>query len=557
MQGCLKRLPLAVLRQLLGFGLPIKQAVHYGITSIGRIASVGRGARPSFISDMTDSRVACRKFSDEINAGHNFGQPSKKLRNWMWGGGYLELPSRAARPQAPRSCSLLGYGLAVPEDYKASQVEIAEMLGVSPTDKRHWAILTADHIKTRYLAELAQDLNDPSSVGMQRLHEKHIKWATRLLVEAIGKALQDAGVDPAQVAHISIVNSTGFLLPGLTAWLLKDGTVGIPATVSRQDIIGMGCHAGLNSLKSAGAWAAANPGKIALSCGVEVCSAQYVWGDLSQKQLNNVIVNSLFGDGCFCAVLRAPILDEDFTPPAYLDMPPQWWAQLCDSSALDDMIYRPELSEGKFRFDLSELAPYHVGLGLFTLMSQSLMHNIPVHYADHVVVHTGGKTVLDCSAVALGLEGPPKVTLPYTVEALQDYGNQSSCSIMFAFHNLVKHGNVNEGDCGLFVTMGPGAGLEMALWTAGKRFCQDEATPRRRMSSTWTVDLRIDDDGDDFIFSADQLEFSSADLILRTGEDLIFPADPPVEDVSLPICRTLVIAAAAACVLLATTARRR
>lgn len=134
------------------------------------------------------------------------------------------------------------------------------------------------------------------------------------------------------------------------------------------------------------------------------------------------------------------------------------------------MIYKVERSEAKYRFDLSELAPYHVGQGLRVMMLDALYKGIPLHYADHVVTHTGGKTVLDCTVSALGLEGAPRELLAPTCKALREFGNQSSCSFFFAFDNLVNSGTVHQGDVGLFVTMGPGAGLEMALWTAGPRF---------------------------------------------------------------------------------------
>ena len=43
--------------------------------------------------------------------------------------------------------------------------------------------------------------------------------------------------------------------------------------MSRQDVVGMDCHGGLNSFKSAAAWARANPGQYGPACGVEVLSA--------------------------------------------------------------------------------------------------------------------------------------------------------------------------------------------------------------------------------------------------------------------------------------------
>jgi len=303
--------------------------------------------------------------------------------------------------------------------------------------------------------------------------------------------------------------------------------LGIPQNVCRADIVGMGCHAGMNSLKTSAAWAIANPGKYALACGVEVCSAQYVWGDETRHNFANVIVNSLFGDGCFAAVLRAAPEGEVQPPPAYLDMPPLWWTQMCVTGALDDMIYTTEVAEkNKCRFDLSELAPYHVGTGLFSMMGDAIEKRIPVHYADHVVTHTGGKTVLDCSAVALGLEGAPHDSLPCTVEALRDYGNQSSCSIMFAFDKLVKRGNVCDGDVGLFVTMGPGAGLEMALWTAGDRFQHSTQRCVKPVMDPHVAEIMVEEEEEECDFR--HMVSASSDEEREEGRSKYQVATPPV-----------------------------
>jgi len=79
-------------------------------------------------------------------------------------------------------------------------------------------------------------------------------------------------------------------------------------------------------------------------------------------------------------------------------------------------------------------------------------------------MHTGGRTVLNCSMAGLGLEGDPQKKVPWTVDSLRDFGNQSSSSFMFTFDKLVKSGVCSVNDAGLW------AGLEMAMWTAGERF---------------------------------------------------------------------------------------
>jgi predicted naringenin-chalcone synthase len=482
MQGALRVLPVTTLRKFMLIGLPISEAVSYGLVEI-ETQAVGASPWNRSVSEVAHTEhkldwaragsLGHTPTEERATLSHKPKSRTFTRRSWQWGSGMLDLPARVEQTSAPRgSCSLLGYGLSTPgKEHLHTQADVAKMLKV-PRDSPHWSVLTASHIATRYLAEMERDLAEPEKVDLTRLQEKHLHWARQMLPEAIKKACEDAKISPTEVAHVTVASSSGYLLPGLTAYVVQDPTLGIPQSVSRQDVVGMGCHAGLNSFKSAAAWACANPGQYALACGVEVLSAQYCWGAATMKQLNTIVVNSLFADGCFCAVLWAAPSDGPAPQhaPAYLDAPPMWWTQLCDTAALPDMIYRVERSEAKYVFDLSELAPYHVGQGLFTMMHVAIHSDIPVHQADHVVTHTGGKTVLDCSSLALGLEGHPKDSLPYTIKALKEYGNQSSTSFFFAFHNLVKSGNVREGDMGNFVTMGPGAGLEMALWTAGPRF---------------------------------------------------------------------------------------
>jgi len=488
MKGSLNQLPVAALRRLLLVGLSLVELENWGILEdhSDALSSDSSQNAPAdsppaaSASPEVALTAASFKFAPEArsigvnacsSAVRRTSTAQSKECGWEYGGGLLELPEHQNRPKAKRgSCSLVGYGLATPgEEHRWTQAKVADMLQI-PADHPHRSLFKATHIQTRYLAELERDLKDPSTVTLTRLREKHLHWAQVMLSDAIAKACADANITPKQLRHISVCSTSGYLLPGLTAYVAKDPKLGISPQIQRQDIIGMGCHAGLNSFKSAAAWASSNPGKYAIACGVEVMSAQYVWGDVSKKALNNVICNSLFGDGCFAAILYSAPPEQQEPPKAYLDAPPSWWSQWVDTGALDDMIYHVEESESKYRFDLSELAPYHVAQGLMAMMGAALYESIPVHQIDHVVMHTGGRTVLNCSMPGLGMEGDPAKKVPHTVGALRDFGNQSSSSFMFAFDKLVKTGTVRSGDNGLFVTMGPGAGLEMAMWTAGERF---------------------------------------------------------------------------------------
>jgi hypothetical protein len=92
----------------------------------------------------------------------------------------------------------------------------------------------------------------------------------------------------------------------------------------------------------------------------------------------------------------------------------------------------------------------------------------PLDGIRHWIVHTGGQTVIDSASASLGLD---LAELEPTVRALKRYGNNSSTSFFFAFDEWLGKPpcTIAPGDPGAFVTMGPGTGLEMCLWTAGSR----------------------------------------------------------------------------------------
>jgi len=379
MKGSLNRLPVAALRRLLLVGWSLKELQDWGVledhsdslssdSSQSELAETSPAdgvappspataqAAPSFkfvpearaggidglkrhdsiLSEHLDDLNDCRRTPSmrvpeaPLAQPRSSSSPAAKSKEcgWEYGGGHLNLPEQQHRPQAKRgSCSLVGYGLATPgEEHRWTQAKVADMLKISE-DHPHRSLFKATHIQSRYLAELERDLKDPSTVTLTRLREKHLHWAQIMLSDAITKACADAGIDPKQLRHISVCSTSGYLLPGLTAYVAKDPKLGISPDIQRQDIIGMGCHAGLNSFKSAAAWASSNPGKYAIACGVEVMSAQYVWGDMTRTSLNNVICNSLFGDGCFAAILYSAPSGQEEPPKAYLDAPPSWWSQ--------------------------------------------------------------------------------------------------------------------------------------------------------------------------------------------------------------------------------------
>ena len=69
--------------------------------------------------------------------------------------------------------------------------------------------------------------------------------------------------------------------------------------------------------------------------------------------------------------------------------------------------------------------------------------------------------VLDCVQYSLGLS---RHDIRHSLSSLEAMGNMSSCSFLWTYDALQREGVCKPGDYGLFITMGPGAGIECALW---------------------------------------------------------------------------------------------
>ena len=470
-------------RALLLGGLSLQDAIRMNLVSELSITTMAGGNDASLLPMLLAQAEARR-----IKMPATFSQPLCDVLQLM-----QALPNASSfagqRLSArPSLAALIGICCTLPEEaHQLKQVDVSTRLSLDKTNLH--GLFQADHVQTRTLAELATDaaaeksstpgisLKPGSVPGQGVLTEKHLRWARGMLIEAVTHACRDAEVELAEVGCVVVCTSTGYLLPGLTAYVVHD--LGLPANTARFDIVGMGCHAGLNSLQTATNWAHANPGKIAISCGVEVCSAGFLWpkhetpDDMPKEErakqeklrMNHAVVNSLFADGCYAAVL--------FCAPAGCPLPPNYatlheFTSLTATAAMDTMTYRWSDEYKQFWFFLSEDAPYAVGGALFAMLHDAQARGIPMESIRHWVMHTGGQTVIDAATASLGLDLPE---LEPTVRSLKRYGNQSSTSYMFAFSEFINSppSPVSPGDLGSFITMGPGAGFEFCLWSAGTR----------------------------------------------------------------------------------------
>jgi len=350
---------------------------------------------------------------------------------------------------------ICGLGTAAPEE-RYTQKEVADLLEVH--DPRMRAIYSAAHIESRRLAEIASE--QKTGVTQGQLLDKHLRWAKKLGAVACPTACKAAGIEVQDVCFLVTCTTTGFLSPGLSAHIAN--TLKLPSTIQRADIVGMGCHAGLNCMATAAHWAAANPGKPALMFACEIVSAGYLW-DASKPEIAVALTNSLFGDGSAAAVLICPTPNKPIASPPSAPRPMLYgFESLLLPDSLDSLCYNWLDNYHKFSFTISPEVPYLMGLKIPGMVHRLLeQHRLKREDIAHWVIHSGGKKVLDSVMYSLGIS---KHAIRHSLNSLRAMGNMSSGSFLWAYDALLREQVAKSGEFGMFITMGPGAGVECALW---------------------------------------------------------------------------------------------
>ncbi|MFJ8464553.1 3,5-dihydroxyphenylacetyl-CoA synthase DpgA [Streptomyces swartbergensis] len=338
-------------------------------------------------------------------------------------------------------------GTGLPE-HSYTQDELLDIFGI--TDPRIQSVFRGGAIERRYLTLPPVGPDGTRLVETQgELLSKHVSTGLRMGREAVETCLKQADMDLSDVRYLCCVSSTGFIVPGLSALLLKE--LGIAPDCARLDVVGMGCNAGLNALTAVSGWAATHPGQLALMVCIEACSAAYVF----DGTMRTSVVNSLFGDGAAAVALLA-----DDTAPA--DAP-----ELLKTTswiipeAMDAMRFDWDDDHERFSFFLDPEVPYVVGANAEEAVGR-LLAGTGLRRSDiaHWLVHSGGKKVIDSVRINLGLT---KHDVRHTTSVLRDYGNLSSGSFLFSYERLLAEDVVAAGDYTVLMTMGPGSTIETAL----------------------------------------------------------------------------------------------
>lgn len=264
--------------------------------------------------------------------------------------------------------------------------------------------------------------------------------ALLLSTRAGAAALEQAGIDRREYGAIIFASSTGLSTPSLDAQLVQ--TLELPRTIARVPLWGLGCAGGGAGLARARALALGLQ-KPVLVIACELCSLTFVHGD---RRKSNLVAVALFGDGAAAAVV-AP---EPYFRPALGPELLGGYARLIDDS---EPIMGWDLEDEGLRVRFAPTIP-DIVIERAAAMANEAADSVGLLPAElrHLVVHPGGRKVLDAWETALGLDAE---RLRYAREVLRDHGNMSSPTVLFVLERFLAS-TPARGEPGLLLALGPG-----------------------------------------------------------------------------------------------------
>jgi len=331
---------------------------------------------------------------------------------------------------------------AVPE-YRIDQDAVRNIvLAIAPELRSHEGLFLNTGIKTRY-----------SCVPFD-WHLQSQGWRTRNAVfrEAAASLLERVARDCARRANIELdeieaivtVSTTGLSVPSLDATLAN--RLRLSSSIERVPLFGLGCAGGVSGLARAMRVAQSLPKGIVLLLVVELCTVNCRTTDRSIK---NFISAALFGDGAAGLILRRG--SGGNLRPQIAAVGEHMWPDTEDMMgwSIEDDGFGVVLSP-----DIPRCARDQVRPALDSFLAR---HGLALHDLDGVIMHPGGRKVLESVEVALGL---PRQAFEHSWQVLADYGNMSSPTALFVLDRTIDAGASGRH---LMAAFGPGFTISFAL----------------------------------------------------------------------------------------------
>ncbi len=299
----------------------------------------------------------------------------------------------------------------------------------------------------RHLALPLEDYAALETFG--QANDAWIRVALEVGEAAVADALEHAGLAPDDMGALITVTVTGVATPSLDARLIN--RMGLPPTLTRMPIFGLGCVAGAAGISRATDYVKAHPDQVAVLLSVELCSLTLQRQDLS---IPNLIASGLFGDGAAAVVVSEQASAGRGDGPKVVATRSVFYPDT-------EEVMGWEISERGFGIVLSAEVP--------RMVRDHLRRDVDGFLAEHGlergdvaswICHPGGPKVLE--AMEETLELPPDA-LALTWKSLREVGNLSSTSVLLVLRETMEHHRPPTGSWGLLLAMGPGFCSEVVL----------------------------------------------------------------------------------------------
>lgn len=328
--------------------------------------------------------------------------------------------------------------------------------------ERHYAgnrlarrVFGVSGITTRHgVADPTRD--DVSAWGTGARMQRYVAEAMPLGKGALASALDDAGLDPADLGMLAVVSCTGYATPGLDILLARD--LGMDADLQRLMVGHMGCYAALPGLGAVSDFVTARGRPAAMLClelpslHVQPASPTALAGTPTSADLEQMVAHSLFGDAA-----AAVVLEPDGTAGAgwqVVDV-----VARTDVSTSDKMTW--EVTDTGFRMGLSPGVPdvlaRHVGDVVKGLLARN---DLSLADVAGWAIHPGGRRIVEVAGEQLGLDD---AALAPSYDVLRDFGNCSSATVLLVLERLAEVAPPADGAPVVAMAFGPGLTLYATL----------------------------------------------------------------------------------------------
>lgn len=281
--------------------------------------------------------------------------------------------------------------------------------------------------------------------------------AVPLAVDTARRALAGLPYEVDEIGLLVFVTSTGFIAPGVDVAVVKQ--LGLPRSVSRVVVNFMGCAAAMNAIRTAATYVRAHPSMKALVVCIELCSVNAVFAD----DVNDVVIHSLFGDGCGALVIGASQVQQPL--PASSVVIRSSFTQLLDD-AEDGIVLG--VNHNGITCELSENLPDYIYRGVEPVVAEVLRDNgLTKSDIDLWAVHPGGPKIIEQSVRSLGI---PADRAAHSWDVLARYGNMLSVSLIFVLEMMVRQADSTKPiSTGVAFAFAPGVTVEGILFDIIRR----------------------------------------------------------------------------------------